>query len=176
MNCPDCLGVSPQLSKLNPGAESSEESRRIGTQKIVVKPKREEYDQHMITHIPYRSWCEFCVRGKAKNDAHASTSKESREVPMISCDYLVRSKANAESEGSMPVIVTIDHDTNWISAHMVEKKGMDAFAVNCLVREIEASGYSRLIIKSDQENAIKDVVSAARRERAEDIQVMTEES
>ena len=134
---------------MNPGAGFSEEARVVGTQRIMVKPKKEEYEQHMITHIPYRTWCEFCVRGKAKNDMHATASEESREIPMMSCDYLVRSKGNAETEGSMPVLVTIDHDTNWISAHMVERKGMDAFAVNCLVHEIEASGYSRLIIKSD---------------------------
>ena len=53
MKCLDCFGVSPQLSKLNGGAESGEEARVIGTRRVMVKPKREEVEQHMIIHIPY---------------------------------------------------------------------------------------------------------------------------
>ena len=119
----------------------------------MVKPKKEEYEQHTINHIPFRSWCEFCVRGKAKNDMHSNTSKEPRDVPMLSCDYAMRSKVNAgggSSCSSTPVLVTIDHDTSWMSAYIAEKKGFDAFAVNCLARESESAGCSRLIIKSDR--------------------------
>ena len=30
------------------------------------QPSQAEVDEHNVTHIPYRPWCEWCVRGKAK--------------------------------------------------------------------------------------------------------------
>ena len=47
-----------------------EEGRHIAGQKKVFAPSAEEKEAHMRTHIPYRRWCEFCVRGKCKNPAH----------------------------------------------------------------------------------------------------------
>ena len=30
------------------------------------KPSQAEVDTHMTTHLPFRSWCPHCVRGKSK--------------------------------------------------------------------------------------------------------------
>ena len=34
-------------------------------------PSPEEVRAHDMTHLPYRSWCVHCVRGKGKSMAHA---------------------------------------------------------------------------------------------------------
>ena len=39
------------------------EGRIIKGQQRVVKPSKEEWENHMRTHIPYRKWCPHCVRG-----------------------------------------------------------------------------------------------------------------
>ena len=40
------------------GAESEpEEARRVKTAKLPAKPSKEEVDEHMVTHLPFRSWC-----------------------------------------------------------------------------------------------------------------------
>ena len=44
--------------------------------------------------------------------------------------------------------------SGWIMAYMVPKKGFDKYAVGCMVRDVEQSGYNRVIIKGDQENSI----------------------
>ena len=36
----------------------------------VVLPTEAEYEEHMISHYPFRSWCPHCVRGKANAAAH----------------------------------------------------------------------------------------------------------
>ena len=41
---------------------------------------------------------------------------------------------------------------------------------------MELPGYNRVINKCNQENTVKDVIASAKRERAEDIQIMREES
>ena len=33
-------------------------------------PSQSEIDFHMMTHLPYRSWCEHCVKGRAKEMSH----------------------------------------------------------------------------------------------------------
>ena len=56
------------------------------------------------------------------------------------------------------------------------KKGYDKYAVGCVVRDVDHSGYSKTMLKSDQENSVLDVPSAARRERAEHIEIGKEDS
>ena len=33
-------------------------------------PSLEEFQRHMMTHLPYRSWCEYCVKGRGKEAPH----------------------------------------------------------------------------------------------------------
>ena len=59
---------------------------------------------------------------------------------------------------------------------MVPEKGLNAYAVAALGREITLSGYNRMILKSDQEPAILNLLKAVKNERAEDIEIMLEQS
>ena len=54
---------------------------------IVVS--KQEKEQHELTHLPFRSWCSHCVRGRARNMMHKrDQSKEERSnVPRVSMDY-----------------------------------------------------------------------------------------
>ena len=53
--------------------EKEEEGRIMKGQKKVVAPGREEWDNHMRAHIPYRKWCPHCVR--AKKNRHRIENK-----------------------------------------------------------------------------------------------------
>ena len=33
-------------------------------------PSQAEIDEHNVSHLPYRSWCRFCVMGRGKADFH----------------------------------------------------------------------------------------------------------
>ena len=33
-----------------------------------LRPTVKEVEEHNLTHLPYRNWCIFCVKGKAKDD------------------------------------------------------------------------------------------------------------
>ena len=70
---------------------------------------------------------------------------------MISYDYMQQKTKEGKEEGvrSLPILVGTDHDTGWISACMVAKKGFDKYAVGCMVRDVDHSGYNNLILKSD---------------------------
>ena len=50
------------------GAE--EEVTEIKKVKDVDSPTWQERKEHEMTHMPYRSWCRHCVKGRAREVAH----------------------------------------------------------------------------------------------------------
>ena len=52
--------------------EGADEGRRPMFRKSENQPSSQEVQEHMKTHIPYRSWCAHCVRGRGRNDHHRS--------------------------------------------------------------------------------------------------------
>ena len=55
---------------------------------------------------------------------------------------------------SLPILVGVDRKSKWVFAKMAPSKGLDPHAVKMINREITLSGYSRLVLKSDQEPSI----------------------
>ena len=41
-----------------------------------MRPAQEDVNLHNITHLPYRSWCPHCVRGKARRRSHRERARE----------------------------------------------------------------------------------------------------
>ena len=50
--------------------EERAEGRAACRKPEVHVPSLEEWRQHRLTHLPYRSWCPDCVAGKTVDDAH----------------------------------------------------------------------------------------------------------
>ena len=55
-------------------------------------PSAEEVEAHNLTHLPYRSWCPHCVRGKGKTMDHrlAGREKVMRELHVDYCFMVSR--------------------------------------------------------------------------------------
>ena len=68
-----------------PCLEGEEALDSVGL-KTLYQPSREEIIEHERTHLPFRDWCEHCVRGRAKNDPHQE-SKDESTVSKVSWDY-----------------------------------------------------------------------------------------
>ena len=56
-------------------------------------PTQKEVDDHYVSHIPYRSWCQVCVKAKGKEQPHKKHTTKGGK-PTISFDY----KSFAENE------------------------------------------------------------------------------
>ncbi len=68
------------------GGEEDEEPKAI----IMTdpgKPTAKEIEEHRVFHIPYRSWCPQCVRGRGKEDHHKRVDRTEQQYPLISKDY-----------------------------------------------------------------------------------------
>ena len=120
---------------------------------------------------PISSLVSILREGKCKNDPHGRTSRSSeeleKETPVISFDYMGPKSRDDKSEkiDSLPIIVGIDCIHTWRIGHKVPKKGHDPHAIKMIAREIHISGYSKMILKSDQEPAIRELLDAVKRER-----------
>ena len=90
--------------------EEGREAKKVRTPTRVSKVERE---QHELTHTPFRQWCEFCVMGRGKNEAHMKKAaredeeEESAAVPRVSMDYFFLSKED-EKASENPMIVMVD--------------------------------------------------------------------
>ena len=116
----------------------SEEARPIAGQKAIYKPTSEEWDNHMRTHIPFRRWCPFCVKGKCKSNPHwqKSTSDEEleREMHVISFDYMGPKSKDDKTEkiDSLLIIVVSDRKSKWKIANIVPRNGHDPHAIKMI--------------------------------------------
>ena len=44
--------------------DESDEAKRPSVPLAPVRPSTKEVEEHMVTHMPFRSWCPHCVRGE----------------------------------------------------------------------------------------------------------------
>ena len=74
--------------------EGETEGRRIKGQRLIDKPTKEEWEDHMRTHIPFRNWCPYCVKGKSKTPPRRTAqtgelgSDEHDKIAKMSMDYM----------------------------------------------------------------------------------------
>ena len=132
---------------------------------------------HMVNHIPFRSWCSHCVKGKANGNPHRSRKtmdEESRE-PIVSVDYMFMHDNQGEGEEKrMPIVVIKDWKTRTTRARVVPQKGSHWYGIKVLSGVIESLGHSKVILKSDQEPALLSLKDAVKSESR--IKLVLEES
>ena len=68
-------------------------------ERAVNKPSAEEVRRHMISHVPYRSWCEHFVRGKAKDNPHVRVRQEEWESEAVYTWNYVYLKSKGDNGG-----------------------------------------------------------------------------
>ena len=85
---------------------------------------KQERDEHERTHLPYRDWCDICVKACGRRVAHRRGNKEERgQVPRVSIDYFYMGSKD-EQDGNNPLVVMVDEETGDRYARMVRKKGL----------------------------------------------------
>ena len=128
-------------------------------------PSQDEIRAHELTHLPYRSWCVHCVRGKGKSMAHAKREGdfERREVHMDYCFMGGRDDKKARC-----ILIVKDRESRMIMSSVAPVKGTrDDFVakrVRAFIRELGLE-HVKLTLKGDQEPAIQDLMNEVARIR-----------
>ena len=116
--------------------EIEEEGVEPMVKRMEQRPSQEDVDQHMLTHIPYRSWCDHCVRGRAVNDHHKKSRGQESSIPVISIVYAYfgetsderKERKNKEKNGEstqieeMPFIAVKDRMSKKVWAFLLSKR------------------------------------------------------
>ena len=127
-------------------------------------PTRTEREEHNVTHLPFRSWCSACVRGRAKAHPHfrlSQEAKEAEEIPVISFDYGFVGPTSGDSHA--PVLVAKDRRSKACWAWSLNAKGAEDPAVAAsIVRMLNLTGYKRVSLKSDQEHCLRVCLNEAK--------------
>ena len=143
------------------------EARVARGSKSPKDPTRKEREEHELTHMPFRSWCEDCVKSRARNAHHrkklAPDPLEEVKVARVHMDYFFMSRED-EPASSNPLFVMADEKSGARYARAVARKGLGtADEMDWLIQDISKTlkswGHAggaggHLILKSDGEPAL----------------------
>ena len=106
--------------------EEAEEGRRPCSERARISPRARQ--EHMKTHIPYRSWCDHCVRRKERNDPYRSGGgrRGPRDHPHCALDYGFLKANNPDDpadQGSNPILTGAEAKCGLTLAMAVPGKG-----------------------------------------------------
>ena len=146
----------------------------------------------MLTHLPLRSWCDHCMKGKIREDGHFKRNPGSNpsEVPRVSMDYCYLGRvlkpvgrdnpiedkiedlrtAQDEDEGTVPVLVITDEKTGCVFAGAVAK-GVNAYALHLVTEALKFTGRQKVILLTDAEHSIRALAEAAAKEWGKECQL-----
>jgi hypothetical protein len=128
-------------------------------------PCEAEVKEHEFTHLPFRSWCRHCVRGRGKEMPHVR-SREQPEGPEVHMDFCFMGE-----EGGGPKLTTLvakERNTKMMMASVVPYKSTGTFIAKRIVAFMREVGCEQgdVTIKTDQEPAMKAIVTEVGRVRA----------
>ena len=133
------------------------------------QPTARQREEHRIDHWPYRSWCPPCVAGRCTGEHHRGIPDERKTYPMLCFDYLFFTKNKKmvckkdlmdSDEVELKVLVAKERKSKAIFAHAVDAKGSgeDGYVVNRLVEDVHWLGWTKMLLKTDNEPAIVQVL------------------
>ena len=101
--------------------------------------------------------CPICVQARKRNPAHKhkSANESSKYIPVISMDYMYMNETMDENNN--PILVVHDSVSEGVWAVFAKRKGDSAYIMHKVANVINRLGYSKIIVKSDQEPAVKSV-------------------
>ena len=176
---------TPRPAEAAQGEDVQEESQRTKTGPFHYKPTEEEVENHRLCHHPFRSWCPHCIRGKALGEQHRRCGHKSR-VPIGGVDYFFLTSGDGEQEELVKLRGELDmddatvnqerhagrlvkcllfrcHTSKAVFAWTIPYKGdgEDGYVTGLLVTALKWLGYTRYILKSDNEPALLAMAHAA---------------
>ncbi len=118
--------MGDESAESNEGVEAAEGNgaawRKFADPRL---PNAEEQRVHFLTHVPYRSWCSHCVRGKGKKVLHARNAKdEDRQINEVHLAYCFMS-SGGDDTSLLTILVAKERDAGMTCSTVVPRNGGD---------------------------------------------------
>ena len=132
------------------GADAEEPLRKIVIPKVST-PSKAEIEEHEKTHLPFRTWCKSCVKGRGVASPHCKVGQNDPKAPGIEIDYCF-------PRAGITILGVRDNQSGATASIWVPKKGGTiSWIAEHLTNMIDYEwGRSKIISKSDGEPAILD--------------------
>ncbi len=152
-----------------------------------VRPSQAVIEDHNVSHLPYRNWCDPCVEGRGLGEQRGRHAGRVHEAPRVGIDYWyittgtikmrkelaeeypLTVEGNAALEDArkkkdiMKCLILRCHESKALFAHAVPVKGDDEdhYVADLIASDIAFMGHVKLLIKSDNEPALLKLAEAA---------------
>ena len=139
--------------------ELHEEFEEGTTERIALRlppePSERERREHAISHLPYRSWCRDCVRGKGLTTAHRKRNESEDKAdrkPLVAMDYFYLGRDESKS---LPILAMVEERTGRTYAISMPEKGVGhKYNIAAAAKVLKVSGCLDAILKSDTERSL----------------------
>ena len=142
------------------------------------KPTERQIEEYRASHLPFRSWCRWCVLGRGRGLQHRACTGP--VIPVIGLDYFFLTGAGVVLQKELKMddtqvnearikgeivkcLVVRCFASKAVFGHVIPCKGLDedGIVVTKVLQNLEWLGHTRLIIKSDNEPAIQALAKRA---------------
>ncbi len=144
------------------------------------QPTQRQVEEHRKFHIPFRSWCKWCILGRGRGIQHRRT--DGSRIAIVGLDYFFITAAGLKKREELEQPMTPEGEaeinelrkkgklikcilvrcflTKALFAHIVPYKGPgeDDFVADILVKDVAWLGHTRLALKADGEPALQALV------------------
>ena len=93
------------------------------------EPTAKEKAMHEVSHVPYRSWCLDCVRGRGvESPHHSNTQRKEEATTLVSSDYGFMKDDEEQGQGEeqeraqLTILASTDSKTQSISGMIPGKR------------------------------------------------------
>lgn len=142
------------------------------------KSRFETITPYNLTHLPFASWCEVCLRSRTRGNPHRTMPKEEEAtrlagptLPLVSMDWfeIKGSPTDEQPEGEaehgfVQCLLVTDTQTGYVAAIPVPaKKNQSEYACEMVVKFLKLMRHTRFRLRADiDEPSLNMVVEAIR--------------
>ena len=133
-------------------AEEEDQGEVKGSARTLQDPKLptpNEVRAHSLTHLPFRSWCEHCVKGRGREAPHRRIAEEPK-IPEVHVDFCFIGDEGAGGE-TVPILLARERITRMGLATVVPRKTTGKFAAERVLAYMREVGIAstEITINSD---------------------------
>ena len=125
-------------------------------------PSAEERALHEASgHVPYRSWCQWCIAARAADKPHLRGQQPETDeaVPRIEFDF---ADLGREEDQVLPIpsLNAVDVGSESMSATLCPTKAFSEYPAETILAFVEALGHNVVMLHSDQEPVLVQLLKA----------------
>ena len=135
---------------------NSEETQPARGLPVPRQPSQHEREEHELTHLPFRAWCEICVVAKVRQAYHTKQPSR-RDCSQLDFGFLT------EGNRQDAVLVVTDARTGCCAALLCETKHTTETLIRFVLSFIHETGRTHTPIQTDDEEATKALAKAVSR-------------